>query len=125
MKILEHTKVEYVWGCIRLNSYVHMHTEALLFAKCTVCRQFQCCVQAAYEVTREPLYSDMFNHPNGIMQTASVLHSREHQAEFAGAGVSHGGDQECCFPFRASTTWEPHWPSLWVSHLPWCEFSRS
>lgn len=37
MKILEHAVVKYHWIYIRLDSYVHMHTEALLFAKFTIC----------------------------------------------------------------------------------------
>lgn len=40
---------------IRLNPYVHVHTEALLLARLTVWGLFVFCVQAVYGVTRRPL----------------------------------------------------------------------
>lgn len=91
---------------VRLNFYVHVHTEALLFAKFTVWGLFVFCIWAANGVTG--YFFRLFNHPNEMRQAFWVLQ----QAAQGRAGWA-----------LLSPSLLAAGLALWLICLPQCEFS--
>lgn len=97
-----------ILGCamVRLNFYVHVHTEAFLFARFTVRGLFVFCIWAASGVTG--YLSRLFNHPNEMRQAVWVLQ----QATQGRVGWA-----------LLSPSLLAAGPALWLICLPQCEFS--